>query len=137
MGFRTVFRTVVLGIRSLLMHKLRSFLTMLGILFGVSSVIAMLAIGEGQSQEEWIDSMHLSLRPMPSAALVGGALWCLWLYLFFFDAWQRLESEGRVYVVVISGLRQFIKRAFLEVFGNHTKVKQGRTYTVAMAEKRN
>jgi len=33
------------------MHKLRSGLTMLGIVFGVCSVIAMLAIGEGASQE--------------------------------------------------------------------------------------
>jgi len=33
------------------MHRLRSALTMLGIVFGVCSVIAMLAIGEGASQE--------------------------------------------------------------------------------------
>ena len=44
-------RTVRLGVRSLLLHKLRSLLTTLGVLFGVSSVIAMLAIGEGASEE--------------------------------------------------------------------------------------
>ncbi len=44
-------RTVRLGIKSLLLHKLRSALTTLGILFGVSSVIAMLAVGEGASAE--------------------------------------------------------------------------------------
>ncbi|MBN1805124.1 MAG: ABC transporter permease [Sedimentisphaerales bacterium] len=33
------------------MHRLRSVLTMLGIIFGVCSVIAMLAIGEGASRE--------------------------------------------------------------------------------------
>ena len=33
------------------MHRLRSTLTALGIIFGVSSVIAMLAIGEGASQD--------------------------------------------------------------------------------------
>ncbi|MCX6899757.1 MAG: ABC transporter permease [Verrucomicrobia bacterium] len=43
--------TVQLGIKSLLLHKLRSGLTMLGIIFGVCSVIAMLAIGEGGSYE--------------------------------------------------------------------------------------
>ncbi|MDB4568534.1 ABC transporter permease, partial [Akkermansiaceae bacterium] len=43
--------TVQLGIKSLLLHKLRSGLTMLGIIFGVCSVIAMLAIGEGASYE--------------------------------------------------------------------------------------
>ena len=44
-------RTVRLGVRSLLLHKLRSLLTTLGVLFGTSSVIAMLAIGEGASYE--------------------------------------------------------------------------------------
>ena len=44
-------RTVRLGVSSLLLHKLRSSLTMLGVLFGVGSVIAMLAIGEGASAE--------------------------------------------------------------------------------------
>jgi putative ABC transport system permease protein len=43
--------TVRLGIKSLKLHKLRSALTMLGIIFGVCSVIAMLAIGEGASYE--------------------------------------------------------------------------------------
>ena len=44
-------RTLRLGISSLLLHKLRSLLTTLGVLFGVSSVIAMLAVGEGASQK--------------------------------------------------------------------------------------
>jgi len=44
-------RTFKLGIKSLWMHRLRSTLTTLGIIFGVSSVIAMLAIGEGASQQ--------------------------------------------------------------------------------------
>ena len=56
-------------------------------------------------------------------------------YLFFHDIYERLEPGGRFYVVVISGLRQFIARAFEEVFGNHRKLKQGRQYTVALAER--
>ena len=44
-------RTIKLGIKSLWVHRLRSTLTMLGIVFGVCSVIAMLAIGEGASKE--------------------------------------------------------------------------------------
>jgi putative ABC transport system permease protein len=44
-------RAMRLGIRSLWLHRLRSLLTMLGIVFGVCSVIAMLAIGEGASYE--------------------------------------------------------------------------------------
>jgi len=44
-------RSVLLGVKSLWLHRLRSFLTALGIVFGVCSVIAMLAIGEGASYE--------------------------------------------------------------------------------------
>jgi len=44
-------RTFKLGIKSLWLHRLRSTLTTLGIVFGVCSVIAMLAIGEGASRE--------------------------------------------------------------------------------------
>ncbi len=44
-------RTIRLGVSSLMLHKLRSVLTTLGVLFGVASVIAMLAIGEGASEE--------------------------------------------------------------------------------------
>jgi putative ABC transport system permease protein len=44
-------RNIWLGIENLLLHKLRSFLTMLGVVFGVGSVVAMLSVGEGASQE--------------------------------------------------------------------------------------
>ncbi len=44
-------REIKLGVKNLLQHKLRSALTMLGMVFGVGSVIAMLAVGEGASQE--------------------------------------------------------------------------------------
>ena len=40
-----------LAIRGLADHKFRSFLTMLGIIFGVASVITMLSIGEGAKRE--------------------------------------------------------------------------------------
>ena len=40
-----------LGARSLLMHKLRSALTVMGMVFGVGSVVSILAIGEGASHE--------------------------------------------------------------------------------------
>ena len=43
--------SIRLGVSSLMLHKLRSGLTTLGVLFGTSSVIAMLAIGEGASAE--------------------------------------------------------------------------------------
>ncbi len=44
-------RTVRLGIKSIYSHGLRSLLTVMGMVFGVSSVIAMLAVGEGASHE--------------------------------------------------------------------------------------
>ena len=56
-------------------------------------------------------------------------------YLFFYDAFQRMQPGARFYVVVINGLRKFIAKAFNEIFGNHKKIKQGQTYTVAMAVK--
>ena len=44
-------RTWILGLKSLLLHPLRSLLTVLGIFIGVASVIWLVAIGEGISQE--------------------------------------------------------------------------------------
>jgi len=43
----TFARTIRVALRSLLAHKLRSFLTMLGMIIGVSCVIAMVSMGEG------------------------------------------------------------------------------------------
>jgi len=43
--------TFSLSVIGLLSHKLRTVLTMLGIIFGVAAVIAMLSIGEGAKQE--------------------------------------------------------------------------------------
>lgn len=45
------YRDVRLGIENLLLHKLRSFLTALGVIFGVGSVVAMLSVGEGASKK--------------------------------------------------------------------------------------
>ncbi|WP_437224246.1 ABC transporter permease [Planctomicrobium sp. SH661] len=73
-------RTVRLAMKSLLLHKLRSGLTMLGIVFGVFSVIAMLAIGEGASQQAQEQILRLgatniivrSVKP-PDEAATGSA----------------------------------------------------------------
>ena len=45
--FRILLRTFHVGVKSLLVHPLRSLLTILGIFIGVASVIWLLAIGEG------------------------------------------------------------------------------------------
>jgi 16S rRNA G1207 methylase RsmC len=51
------------------------------------------------------------------------------------DAKNHLKPGGRICVVTVSGLREFIKRNFQDIFGNYEKVKQGRNYTVGMAVK--
>jgi putative ABC transport system permease protein len=45
------FADLSFGFENLLLHKLRSLLTMLGIIFGVAAVIAMLSIGAGARQQ--------------------------------------------------------------------------------------
>ncbi|MDP9175174.1 MAG: ABC transporter permease [Planctomycetota bacterium] len=45
-----LFETFLLGIQNLGLHKLRSLLTALGIIFGVAAVIIVVAIGEGAKQ---------------------------------------------------------------------------------------
>lgn len=44
-------RSMEMGAKSIWLHRLRSLLTALGVVFGVASVVAMLAIGEGASHE--------------------------------------------------------------------------------------
>ena len=46
-----IVRNIRSGLENLLLHKLRSFLTMLGVVFGVGSVVAMLSVGEGAGRE--------------------------------------------------------------------------------------
>jgi putative ABC transport system permease protein len=67
---------IKLGITDVWRHKTRSFLTMLGMVFGVGSVIAMLAVGEGASQQA-LDSIRRlgsqniivsSVKPVADAA---------------------------------------------------------------------
>ncbi len=55
LGYRRNFRQYVpdlqLGLDNLLTHKLRSLLTMLGMIFGVAAVVSMLSIGAGAQQK--------------------------------------------------------------------------------------
>ena len=66
---------IVIALRALNNNKLRGFLTMLGIIIGVSSVISMLAIGEGskRSIEKQIEELGANMVVVtPTNALVGG-----------------------------------------------------------------
>ena len=55
------------------------------------------------------------------------------LTLLLHDAHARLKPGGRLYVVTVNGLREFMKRHLNDVFGNYDKLKQGAHYTVAKA----
>jgi putative ABC transport system permease protein len=90
-------RNIGLGIKNLLLHKLRSFLTMLGVVFGVGSVVAMLSVGEGASQEALEQIRRLgsnniiitSVRP-PDAD--SGARVRLNIYGLTYDDQMRMEQ---------------------------------------------
>lgn len=64
-------------------------------------------------------------------AKVGNEL----LYLIMSDAKAHLRPGGKLYVVVIAGLKDYIKRNFKEIFGNYKRLAIGKTYMVAVAEK--
>ena len=93
---------------------------------GITNGEAMLSNGLNQIGERKFDIIASNIP-----AKVGNEM----LYLFLHDAMAHLKPGGRLYVVTITGLRQFIKRAFTEVFGNYDKLKQGPQYTVAVAVK--
>jgi putative ABC transport system permease protein len=67
--------TARLALRALRVHKLRSLLTMLGIIIGVGAVIAMLAIGQGASKsvQQQISALGSNaLTLFPSFGTAGG-----------------------------------------------------------------
>ena len=67
--------TIRISFRSLMVNKMRSALTMLGIIIGVGAVIAMLAIGTGASRKisEFISSIGGNiLMVLPGATSAGG-----------------------------------------------------------------
>lgn len=47
----SILESLLTGFRELWSHKMQSFLTMLGVIFGVAAVISMVSIGEGAKQE--------------------------------------------------------------------------------------
>lgn len=55
------------------------------------------------------------------------------MQIFFQDAKRYLKENGKFYVVTIAGLKEFIKRNFLEIFDNYQKIKQRNTHTVSLA----
>lgn len=75
LNFLEVSENVKASIKSILSNKIRTFLTMLGIIIGVSSLIAMLAIGYGaqQSIQKSLSSLGANLlMVMPGNLRQGG-----------------------------------------------------------------
>src|SRR3989304_6078868 len=72
-------RTLQLSVKNLWMHPLRSSLTVLGIFIGVSSVIWLLAIGQGigraaQEQIASLGALNIIVRTIkPGSDVVQGA----------------------------------------------------------------
>ena len=83
-------------------------------------------LSNGLNQVEQ-DGFNLVVTNLPAKS--GKELYTL----MFCDAYSKLQPGGRFYIVTINGLRQFVKRNFVEIFGNYKKLKQGPVYTVAMA----
>src|SRR5436189_138083 len=52
-------RSFVLAVRGLWLHKLRAFLSVLGIIIGTAAVIALMAFGEGSMQDALEDIKRL------------------------------------------------------------------------------
>jgi putative ABC transport system permease protein len=70
-----------LGVRSLKLHKLRSSLSILGVVFGVAAVVAMSSVGEGARRETLlqiaalgIDTVTVRPRPAPPGQPAAPAL---------------------------------------------------------------
>lgn len=94
------YRNVRLGIKTLMLHKMRSMLTMLGMVFGVGAVIAMLAVGEGASREALdqirkLGSQNIiitSQKPVEQAA--SGAMNVrMNIYGLLYDDLERIEQS--------------------------------------------
>jgi len=75
------------------------------------------------------EDLPLSLVVSNLPAKVGNEMF----YISFYDAHRRMQPGAKIVVVTINGLRQFVKRAFTDVFGNYKKLKQGQSYTISMA----
>ena len=95
---RRIFRSIKLGMKSLLLHKLRSGLTVLGIVFGVAAVISMLAVGEGSSRKAQrqfaelgaTNIIYRSVKPSDETMSSGGGRRMVLNYGLKYDDYDRL-----------------------------------------------
>ena len=115
-----IWRALKLGMKSLLLHKLRSGLTVLGIVFGVAAVISMLAIAEGSSRDaqERIKALGAtniivrSVKPSDEAQATGGRPSRILNYGLKYDDYERImETVPTIKKVLpIREIRKQIRR---------------------------
>lgn len=102
------------AVQSLLLHKLRSFLTMLGLVFGVASVIVMLAIAEGAASEaqKQIESLGVrniivrSKKPVADASSRNSESEAVLVYGLTWDDLERLRISLTI-ATGVTPLREF------------------------------
>jgi putative ABC transport system permease protein len=96
-----LFEILRLGLTNLMLHKLRSLLTALGIICGVAAVITMVAIGEGNKRKALADIRQLGARNIivrsikpedPNATGSGSRSYVLWYGLRRQDL-RRIERS--------------------------------------------
>ena len=95
-----IWRGLKFGMKSLLLHKLRSGLTVLGIVFGVAAVISMLAVGEGSSRDaqeriQMLGATNIivrSVKPSDEAQAAGGRPARVLAYGLKYDDFERIMA---------------------------------------------
>jgi ABC-type lipoprotein export system ATPase subunit/ABC-type antimicrobial peptide transport system permease subunit len=112
--FDLVVRTAKLGLKNLLLHPLRSLLTILGIFIGVASVIWLLAIGEGisakaQQQIAELGANNIILTTVLPPPQQTGAKY--YRYGVTQDDYENLRSTVSVIQRIIP-VREQLKRIF-------------------------
>ena len=135
------------GIKSLWQHRLRSLLTVLGIVFGVCSVIAMLAIGEGasfaaQEQIKNLGSQNIILRsvkpPEEQRVTDKGSQGYVLEYGLTYPDLQRIRSTIPGVTIVVPGriIREYAnhisRRVDCEVMGTVPWFPEMRNLRVAV-----
>jgi putative ABC transport system permease protein len=93
-----IWRGLRLGLKSLMLHKLRSGLTALGLVFGVAAVISMLAVGEGASRDAQLRIEQLgatniiirSVKPSDEAQAAAGRPMMILRYGLTYDDYRRI-----------------------------------------------
>ncbi|AGA28961.1 ABC transporter permease [Singulisphaera acidiphila] len=146
-----ILRGIRLGLKSLLLHKLRSGLTVLGIVFGVAAVISMLAIGEGSSRDaqkrfEQLGATNIivrSVKPTDESQSTGGRPARILAYGLKFADFDRIMATVPTIkkALPIRELRKQIRHLNLEIDGrvvgttsdydkfNHLEIERGRFLT--------